>query len=220
MQCLGRAHRTQHLLEVAEDGLKLGAVRRREGVNRPVADAVTPRGVLVEQSVDLAQMVCPSDHRTRGRPPDDPVSCGHRAPSSSTNSQVKRHERGFFGAVVPDNETPRRALIPNRDRSPRLRWRRSQNTFARTDKIGDHRARAHHLILRSRTAWPQDAGPLWPLLAQTTSSRISLRLVSPGGRAERVMDTGRSADRKVSPHGYGLPGPTVGRRCTRRPLRV
>ena len=41
------------------------------------------------------------DHRTRGRPPDDPVSRGHRAPPSSANSQVKRHELGFFGAVGP-----------------------------------------------------------------------------------------------------------------------
>jgi IS5 family transposase len=35
------------------------------------------------------------------RPPDDPVSRGHRAPPSSTKSQVKRHGRGFLGIVGP-----------------------------------------------------------------------------------------------------------------------
>ena len=39
-------------------------------------------------------------HRTRGRP-HDPVTRGHRAPPSSANSQVKRYERGFLGAVGP-----------------------------------------------------------------------------------------------------------------------
>src|SRR5207245_7665120 len=59
VQRLGRAYRPQYLLEVAEDDLKLGAVCRREGTDRPVAYAATPRGVLVKQRVDAVQIVRP-----------------------------------------------------------------------------------------------------------------------------------------------------------------
>jgi hypothetical protein len=57
--------------------------------------------------------------RLRSRPPDDPDSRDHRAPPSSANLQVKRYERGLFGAVSPSGRTPRRGRrSPHQPRTP------------------------------------------------------------------------------------------------------
>jgi hypothetical protein len=147
------------------------------------------------------------DHRTCGRPPDDPVSRGHRAPLSSENSQAKRHGRGFLGAVGPRT----RPITPYA--FPRVieAWRAGTSMTPEED-LGRRPApdllrcswRRPGIDLACPSPGPRHAPAVPPAAApgQGRFSRAAARTRSPPARRAAASPTARPAPPPTSAPGH------------------
>jgi hypothetical protein len=87
-----------------------------------------------------------ADYGCCGRPPDDPISRGHRRPPPSANSQVKRHRLGFLVQSVRTKKTPPAAALARLDDRRLAAGRPHANAGQRLRSIFSHRGMDHKHI--------------------------------------------------------------------------